>query len=212
MKLHFNKNIFLSAETENSLFGFQKSDVVYTHDKFLDKIILKFLPKFVTPNILTMIRFLMTPIVMWCFVFEWYKIGVILFLIASFTDALDGSMARTQNKITDFGKLMDPLADKLLVGSAVIILVFRYLSFWLGVTILGIEIFFILVAIYFKWRFHTVRMANLWGKIKMISQVIAVCVTMFGLLLDFPFLFSVASWIFGIAIGFAILSLFTHGV
>ena len=74
------------------------------------------------------------------------------------------------------------------------------------------EFLFILSAVILKVKFRTVRMANLWGKIKMLSQVVAVSLTVFALLLDFPFLMTVASGVFGLAVGFAILSLFTHGV
>ena len=77
---------------------------------------------------------------------------------------------------------------------------------------MGIEIAFIAGAAIAKVRFKTVKMANLWGKIKMLLQVLAVFVTLLALLLDCPVLLTVAAWMFGIAIGFAVLSLFTHGI
>jgi CDP-diacylglycerol---glycerol-3-phosphate 3-phosphatidyltransferase len=199
-------------KTEPTLFAYQAAEHVHPHDRFLTWTILRWLPRWITPNILTMSRVFLTPIVFWLLLEENYRAGVLLFLFAALTDALDGSLARTKNKITNFGILADPLADKFLVGSAVLLLVFRYFNFWLGVAILGIEIIIILSALILKIKFKTVRMANLWGKIKMISQVIAVSLTMIALLLDFPFLLTVAAGIFGVAIGFAILSLFTHGI
>ncbi len=74
------------------------------------------------PNALTILRFLMVP----AFLFYLFVsldanrvlISLILFMIASFTDYLDGMLARKMNVISDFGKIMDPLADKLLVLSA----------------------------------------------------------------------------------------------
>ncbi|PIR03105.1 MAG: CDP-diacylglycerol--glycerol-3-phosphate 3-phosphatidyltransferase [Candidatus Magasanikbacteria bacterium CG11_big_fil_rev_8_21_14_0_20_43_7] len=198
--------------TEPTLFAYQVSDVVHPHDRFLSWTVLRWLPRWVSPNVLTSLRIVLTPIVIFLLSAHAYRSGVVLFLFAAFTDALDGSFARTTNRITDFGKLADPLADKLLVGSAIILLVFQNFNIWLGVVILGLEILFILSAVILKVRFKTVRMANLWGKVKMISQVIAVSLTMFALLLDFPFLLTIATGIFGLAIGFALLSLFTHGV
>ena len=135
-----------------------------------------------------------------------------MFLVVAFTDALDGSLARTRGQITKFGMMFDPLADKLLVGSMVIILVFEYFNVWLGLAILGIEILFMALALVSSYHFKTVRMANIWGKIKMISQVSAVSLTLLAIFFSSPILFNVAAWIFGIGLGFALISLFSHGI
>jgi len=77
------------------------------------------------PNKLTLLRFALVPVFM---VFMYidnpysYLIGLIVFAVASFTDFLDGSIARKYNMVTDFGKFMDPLADKLLTTVALIYL------------------------------------------------------------------------------------------
>ncbi|PIR75441.1 MAG: hypothetical protein CO030_03515 [Candidatus Magasanikbacteria bacterium CG_4_9_14_0_2_um_filter_42_11] len=206
------KVINKAKSTEPALFAYQEAHHVHPHDRFLAWTVLRWLPTSITPNILTVTRIVLTPVVFWLLATHSYRFGVFLFLFAAFTDALDGSLARTQNKITNFGILADPLADKLLIGSAIILLVFQNFNIWLGVAILGFEILFILSAVILKVKFKTVRMANLWGKIKMISQVVAVSLTMFALLFNDPFLMTLAAGIFGLAIGFAILSLFTHGV
>lgn len=65
------------------------------------------------PNILTIIRFLLIPFIIYFLAINQYIVGVILFIISGITDVVDGAMARKFNFITDFGKLMDPLADKL---------------------------------------------------------------------------------------------------
>ena len=65
------------------------------------------------PNILTLIRFLLIPFIIYFLAINQYIVGVILFIISGITDVVDGAIARKFNFITDFGKLMDPLADKL---------------------------------------------------------------------------------------------------
>jgi len=199
-------------KTNPDLFVYERSDVVHPHDRFFAWSILRFFPPSITPNGLTLFRVLATPFVFWLVFVGYYRIGVIAFVLVAFTDALDGSMARTQGKITKFGMLFDPLADKFLIGSMVILLVFQHLNTWLGIAIVGVEVLFILGALVLKAKFKTVKMANRWGKIKMISQVVAVSLIMIALLLDFPLLMSIAAGVFGIAIGFAVLSLFTHGI
>ncbi len=189
-----------------------KADHVFPHDRFLAWTFLKFFPKYVTPNQITLFRIFATPFVFVLILFEHYQIGIVAFMLVAFTDALDGSMARTRDQITEFGKIFDPLADKLLIGSMVLILVFRYLPPWLGFAILGIEILFIISATVATTRFKTVKAANRWGKTKMILQVIAVGITLMALLLEFPYLLTVAAWVFGVSIGFALISLFSQGI
>ncbi|HRH23314.1 MAG TPA: CDP-alcohol phosphatidyltransferase family protein [Candidatus Magasanikbacteria bacterium] len=194
------------------LFVYLPAEEVHPHDHFLDRVLLRWLPEWITPNRITIFRILTTPIVFFLTLNGFYKAGIVSFLLVASTDAMDGSLARTQNKITKFGMLIDPLADKFLVGSMILVLVFRYLNPWLGVAILGIEVIFIVSALVARIRFKTVKMANRWGKIKMFLQVLAMCSIMFGLVLDVPFLLSFATGVLGLAIGFAIVSLFKHGL
>ncbi len=79
------------------------------------------------PNYLTIARILVIPIIIITFYFEQsklaHKIGAILFLLASITDFFDGYLARKYNIVSKFGKMLDPIADKLLIGSVIIMLV-----------------------------------------------------------------------------------------
>lgn len=197
---------------EGPWFAFLGATEIHPHDRFLARTVLRFLPQFVTPNQITLLRVLLTPVVVWTIAFGQYQTGVLLFLFAAGTDLLDGSLARMRSKITRFGMLFDPLADKLLIGTLVFFLVVTHVSAWLAGIVLFLEIVLIAVAIIAKVRFRTVLMANRWGKIKMLSQVVAVFVTLLALLFDFPALLTVAAWLFGIAIGFAIASLFRWGI
>ena len=101
-------------------------------------------------------------------------IAVAIFVIASFTDMLDGKIARKYNLVTNFGKFMDPLADKLLVCSALICLVeMGRLPAWIVIIIIGREFIisgFRLVAS----DNGIVIAASYWGKFKTVSQMIMV--------------------------------------
>lgn len=206
-------SFFNTIKQKNAdLFVYQPAEEVHIHDRFLERILIRFLPINITPNKITLLRILLTPIVYFFVLYYHYKIGFFLFLCVAFTDAVDGSMARTRNQITKFGMLFDPLADKLLIGSMVFLLVFRYFGVWLGISILAVEIVFILSALWVRVRFKTVKMANIWGKIKMLSQVIAMSITMIAILSDQKPLLAVAYWFFGLSVGFAVISLFRHGI
>ncbi|MEA2190695.1 MAG: CDP-diacylglycerol---glycerol-3-phosphate 3-phosphatidyltransferase, partial [Solirubrobacteraceae bacterium] len=73
------------------------------------------------PNILTMLRILLVPVLVVALLAETANgdlLAAFVFALASFTDAMDGYLARSRNAITTFGKLMDPIADKLLIIAA----------------------------------------------------------------------------------------------
>ena len=74
------------------------------------------------PNKLTVLRIILTPLMILLFYFEQYILSALVFLIAAFTDMLDGKIARKNNLVTTFGKFVDPLADKLINIAAIIIL------------------------------------------------------------------------------------------
>ena len=78
------------------------------------------------PNMMTVARMLMVPLIVAVYLIDfpaWYIAAGIIFILASITDLLDGIIARRKHCVTNFGKLMDPMADKLLVMAAMLILV-----------------------------------------------------------------------------------------
>ena len=199
-------------ERHPHLFESLKAEKVFPHDELMARTVLKAFPRTVTPNEVTLFRIIATPFVFLLILYDYLDIGIVAFILVAFTDAIDGSMARTRHQITRFGMLFDPLADKFLIGSMVLLLVFKNFNFWLGFGILGVEIILIMTALVAKVKFKTVRAANRWGKLKMILQVAAVFLTLLALLLDFPSLLTYAAGLFGLAIGAAIVSLFAHSI
>jgi CDP-diacylglycerol--glycerol-3-phosphate 3-phosphatidyltransferase len=96
------------------------------------------------PNILTLMRILIIPLIVIFLFFPgkiWSLFAALSFLVASFTDLLDGFFARRYNIVTSFGKFFDPIADKLLIASALIMLIpLRGIPAWMVVIIIGREI------------------------------------------------------------------------
>lgn len=176
-------------------------------DKILARTILPFIPRIVTPNAITWFRFATIPFVGWFLWQEEYKIGLILFLVSAFSDAVDGSLARTRNKITEWGKTFDPLADKLLIGMAALILVSKFLSPYLAATIISIE-FFIIASAYYRKRVYGVPIeAELSGKIKMVLQSLGVASILVAVISGIGAFFVIATYLMYLAVVFAIISL-----
>jgi len=142
------------------------------------------------PNKLTVLRMIMVPF--FCFFYltslvpepAKYWISLAIFALASYTDHLDGKIAREQHLITDFGKFMDPLADKLLVCSAFICFVESgQVPAWMTIILIGREFIisgFRLVAA----GKGVVIAANMWGKIKTVVQMAAVIAILLPLSYD----------------------------
>ena len=130
------------------------------------------------PNKLTIFRcFLIIPFVV-LFLMGYDLVATIIFVVASFTDFLDGNIARKYGLVTNFGKFMDPLADKLLVCSALICLVeMGRLEAWIVLIIIAREFIisgFRLVAS----DNGVVIAASYWGKFKTVFQMVMVIVLM----------------------------------
>ncbi|MBF7095715.1 CDP-diacylglycerol--glycerol-3-phosphate 3-phosphatidyltransferase [Alkalibacter mobilis] len=146
------------------------------------------------PNKLTVLRIIMIPFFIFFFLSE-FKLGQLIggaiFVVASFTDLLDGHIARKYNLITTFGKFMDPLADKLLVSSALICLVETGdISSWVAIVIIARE-FAVTGLRVLAASDGIVIAASNWGKIKTITQMIAIVALLFGNwpfeMINFPF-------------------------
>lgn len=180
-------------------------------DKVYKKTVFHLIPDFIHPNHLTIARFILTPFVIWLAVQQNYAWAIPAFILVALTDTLDGSLARVRDQITPWGTIYDPVADKLLIGSMVVVLVIQHLGFYLGLAIILIELIFI--ALGWWWlSTGTVVSANKWGKIKMFLQVCGVCLLLVGLTTGFEGLFEVSATTFYLAIFFAIISLFASGV
>ena len=126
------------------------------------------------PNKLTMGRILAIPVFIVVFLMGYNYAAAVIFILAALTDMLDGHIARKYNLVTNFGKLMDPLADKLLVMSALLCLVqVGDVAGWMVIVILGRE-FIITGMRQVAAAQGIVIAAGNTGKIKTITQMIAI--------------------------------------
>ena len=145
------------------------------------------------PNSLTLFRIFLVPILVVILLtkFEGKELwGVAVFLIAALTDVLDGWIARKRGQVTHLGMLLDPLADKLLVSAAFISLVEEHIApAWMVVIIIGRE-FAVMGLRSVASTQQIVIAASMWGKGKMLSQVIAISLLIFG---DHPW--NPATWV-----------------
>lgn len=127
------------------------------------------------PNKLTIIRILLTPIflavILWEALPHRFLIACLIFSIASITDAVDGKLARKNNEITNFGKFLDPIADKVLTTAALLaFMVMGLCNIWIVMLVLTRE-FAIASIRMIAAAGGVVIPANVWGKIKTVSQM-----------------------------------------
>jgi CDP-diacylglycerol--glycerol-3-phosphate 3-phosphatidyltransferase len=129
------------------------------------------------PNVLTLVRILLVPVLVVALLDQTANgdlLAAIVFALASATDAMDGYLARTRNAITTFGKLMDPIADKLLIIAALVALVSLHrLAGWVAMVIIARELT-VTVTRMQATQHGIVIAANWWGKAKTIVQVAAI--------------------------------------
>ena len=129
------------------------------------------------PNALTLIRIMLVPVLVVALLNETANgdlLAAVVFALASATDAMDGYLARTRNAITNFGKLMDPIADKLLIIAALVALVsLNRLAAWVAMVIIARELT-VTVTRMQATQHGLVIASNWWGKAKTITQVAAI--------------------------------------
>lgn len=129
-----------------------------------------------TPNMLTIARIIITPFFLFAITSEnlphRFLIACVIFSLGAFTDVLDGHLARKNNQITNFGKFLDPIADKVLITATLL----AFLSMGLC------NIWIVMIVLTREFTIASVRMiaassgvvipANVWGKVKTVTQMI----------------------------------------
>lgn len=184
---------------------------LFPHDHIMRYTFNALIPRFITPNMVTVFRMICTPLVLWFLYTEQYSIGVPFFLFVAFTDAIDGSMARLRHQITDWGTFYDPVADKLLISSVVLLVVAKHVNIIFAGIIILLELLIITGGLFHKHN-GRVTSANIFGKTKMFLQVLGVVFLLIALWAGFDLFIPVSVGTFSLAIVFAVISLFTYGL
>jgi CDP-diacylglycerol---glycerol-3-phosphate 3-phosphatidyltransferase len=146
-------------------------------------------------NVLTVVRVLLVPVFVACLLAggtTWRLVALAIFCIASFTDLLDGRLARSRGLVTDFGKIADPVADKALTGAALICLsALGELPWWVTGVIMFRELG--VTALRFWVIRRGVIAASRGGKLKTLLQIIAICLYVLPAALSPP---GIVRWLF----------------
>lgn len=130
------------------------------------------------PNVLTVLRIMLVPVLVVALLGNTPAgdvLAAVVFALASLTDFVDGWLARSRDSVTNFGKLMDPLADKLLIIAALIALVsLQRLAAWIAMVIITRELAVTVLRMGANAQFGVVAGANMLGKVKTCLQIAAI--------------------------------------
>ena len=129
-----------------------------------------------TPNKLTVLRVILVPVFIVCILYWNRYVALAVFIIASMTDWFDGRIARKYNLVTNFGKFLDPIADKLLVTSALVCFVqLGQLPAWVAIIVIGRDL--AVDGLRMMAASKNIVMAAGWsGKIKTAVTMVVICV------------------------------------
>ena len=136
-----------------------------------------------TPNKLTLLRMILVPVFMILLLWRFpghYLLSLLVFIGASLTDLFDGKIARKQNIVTNFGKFLDPIADKMLTTAAFLgfmVLGFGYGTVWITLIILLREFLVSSIRMITAGSGKVIA-ADIWGKVKTVFQMTAIIMTL----------------------------------
>ncbi len=174
-KIISKKNIkkSISKKPSKNSFKIKKLDT----GKFLNKKITSE-AKFNIPNLLTILRIILAPVFMFLLLNDKYVAAFIVLFIASITDFLDGQIARRFNMMTEFGRLLDPIADKVLVFCTIIALLIRFnFPLWVGIIIMSRDVLLLLGGLIFlRKNLQNSLTPNIFGKVSTFFQLTTIMV------------------------------------
>lgn len=173
--------------------------------------VIPLIPKWITPNQVTILRFLLTPFVVWGLAVGAYFWSIPFFLLVAFTDVIDGSLARVRRQVTAWGTMFDPMADKLLISLVAVVVIVASVGWWLTIIVIFMEIVIVIGGLAKQSGEEPVS-ANNWGKAKMLTQVTGVTLLMVSMWLGLPLLIEIGIVVLLASVVLAFMSLITYGL
>jgi cardiolipin synthase (CMP-forming) len=160
------------------------------------------------PNLLTILRILLIPVLVNCLVYGYYLYGLLIFLVAGLTDSLDGIIARTTNQRTVLGAYLDPMADKLLLNACFVSLaIIQVIPSWIAIIVVSRDLILVLGALILHLTQTRLDIAPTWlGKSTTVIQLFYIVIVLFlvtfekemGFLKPFLFVIAVLTIISGL--------------
>lgn len=192
-----------SLLTERAAIPVERSAVQAFLDSIIGRTMLWAIPHGVRPNHLTVLRFVLVPLVFLLFRGGFTGAALAVFVVGACTDFLDGAMARERDQVTELGTFMDPLADKLLVTTALLALGWDYLVIKIIVASVVLELAsMVFGAVHWAQGGRVVR-ANVFGKVKMVLLSVGLSLFLLGRVLAADAVVEAAVWILWAALAFA---------
>lgn len=182
-------------------------------DHFWDRVLFKFIPKNIVPNHFTIVRLALIPFILFFLALESFGWAIGLFLISALTDSIDGALARKRKQVSQYGIMLDPMADKLLIILSALFLGFYYPYYQLLTVVVAIDVFILIESVVLMFANHDVKVppANWSGKTKMVFQVLAFVAVIFYLINGSLFMLQFSVILIYITIFTGFLSLVSYG-
>jgi CDP-diacylglycerol---glycerol-3-phosphate 3-phosphatidyltransferase len=204
--LHIDDSDRQCLEENQNQLGRPTSGAQKVTDGWVKTVLLWMFPYSWRPNHFTVVRFILTPIVLVLLYYHLPAWAFGVFAIAVSTDFIDGAMARTRNQITAVGMVIDPIADKLLVGSVLAWVGYTYLVVQIILGFIALELILLAVGLGLAKPGNRARPANVFGKTKMVVQSIALTLFLVSGIFGFERPKTVSLYLLWAAIALAILS------
>jgi cardiolipin synthase len=140
------------------------------------------LPKLNLPNLLTLLRILMTPVFVGVILYGMHRLAFWIFMAGGISDALDGAIARLLNQKTMLGTMLDPIADKIFLSSAVTVTAFTgMVPLWVAIALVSRDIIVVSGVVLLKWVDTPIPIRpHFWGKVTTLSEIVYLFLVLLG--------------------------------
>ena len=182
-------------------------------DNFWERVLFKFIPEKIVPNHFTIIRFALIPFILFFLALENFGWAIGLFFISALTDSIDGALARKRKQVSQYGIMLDPMADKLLIILSALFLGFYYPYYQLLTVVVAIDVFILIESMVLMFANGDIKVppANWSGKSKMVFQVLSFLAVIYYLITGSSFVLQFSIILINITIFTGLLSLISYG-